>query len=103
MIAMQVAHIIAEFVVFLELSDEEALDRNLAVKMMGQLKLDLEALDGAFRRELVNAFAVIAEENSGRVQEVVRNIANRFYLEETIEAGDAVRQAELKSLRDARH
>ena len=103
MIAMQVAHIIAGFVVFLELADEETLDRNAADKMMERLRLGLEGLDKAFLRELVDAFAVIAEENSGQVQEVIRNIAHRFYLEEALEAGDAVRPAELKPLRDARH
>ena len=102
MIAMQVARIIAEYVVFLELTDEEELNLDTAVEASEVLGAQLEALDKGFLRELVDAFAVIAAEYSGEAQEVVRNIPYGFYLEETLAADDPVRLAELEALRDAR-
>ena len=102
MIVKQVAHIIADYVVFLDLSGDDVLDPDVAVKMMEALAGDLEALDKGFLRELVDAFAVIASEYSGEAQEVVRDIAHSFYLEEALAADDPVRLAELDALRDAR-
>ncbi len=102
MIAMQVASLIAEYVVFLELTDEDELNPDTAVKMMEALGGHLEEFDKDFLRELVDAFPVIAEEYSGEAQEVVRNIAHGFYLEEALAADDPVKLAELEALRDAR-
>lgn len=102
MIVKQIAHIIADYVVFLELTDEEDLNLDTAVKMMEALASQLEELDKGFLRELVDAFAVIAEEYSGEAQKVVRDIAHGFYLEEALAADDPVRLAELEALRDAR-
>lgn len=102
MIAMQVARMIANFFVFLELTDEDALDPDDAVQMMEVLADDLEALDKEFLRELVDAFPVIAAEYSGQAQELVRDIPFSFYLEEALAADDPVRLAELEAIRDAR-
>ena len=102
MIAMQVARNIAEYVVFLDLTDEEELNLDTAVEASEVLGAQLEALDKGFLRELVDAFAVIAAEYSGDAHEVVRNIAYGFYLEEALAADDPVRLAELEALRDAR-
>ncbi|OYY89931.1 MAG: hypothetical protein B7Y45_10255 [Sphingomonas sp. 28-66-16] len=102
MIAKQVAHIIADYVVFLELTDEDELNLDTAVTMMEALAGQLEEMDKGFLRELVDAFAVIAEEYSGDAKEVVRNIAHSFYLEEALAADDPVRLAELEALRDSR-
>lgn len=102
MIAIQVARIIARFVIFADLTDEDVLNPDAAVEMMEVLGAQLEALDKGFLRELVDAFAVIAAEYSGEAQEVVRNIAYSFYLEEALAADDPVRLAELEALRDAR-
>ncbi len=102
MIAMQVASIIAEYVVFLELTDEDELDPDTAVKMSEALAGQLEELDKGVLRELVDAFPIVAEEYSGEAREVVRNIAHGFYLEEVLAADDPVRLAELEALRDAR-
>jgi hypothetical protein len=102
MIVKQIAHIIADYVVFLELTDEDDLNLDTAVKMMEALADQLENLDKTFLRELVDAFALIAEEYSGEAQQVVRNIAHSFYLEEALAADDPVRLAELEALRDAR-
>ncbi|WP_255266762.1 hypothetical protein [Sphingomonas adhaesiva] len=99
---MQVADIIAEYVVFLTLTDEDELNLDTAVKMTESLADHLEEMDKGFLRELVDAFPVIAEEYSGEAKEVVRNIAYSFYLEEALAADDPVRLAELAALRDAR-
>lgn len=103
MIAMQVASLIAEYVVFLSLTDEEELNLDTAVKMTEALAGHLEEMDKGFLRELLDAFPVIAEGYSGEAQEVVRNIAYSLYLEEALAADDPVRLAELEALRDARH
>ena len=102
MIAMQVANLIAEYYVFLQLTDEEELNLDTAVKMTESLADHLEEMDKGFLRELVDAFPVIGEEYSGEAQEVVRNIAHSLYLEEALAADDPVKLAELKALRDAR-
>lgn len=102
MIAVQIARIVARFVVFADLTDEDLLDPDVAVEMMEVLGADLEGLEKGFLRQLVDAFAVVADEYSGEAQEVVRNIAYGFYLEEALAADDPVRLAELEALRDAR-
>ncbi|MBB5710434.1 Ethanolamine utilization protein EutJ (predicted chaperonin) [Sphingomonas xinjiangensis] len=93
---------IAHYMIFLDLTDDDVLDPDAAVQMMEQLGSDLEALDKGFLRELIDAFAVITPEYSGEAQEVVRNIAHSFYLEEVLAADDPMRLAELEALRDAR-
>jgi Ethanolamine utilization protein EutJ (predicted chaperonin) len=93
---------VARFVVFADLTDGELLDADVAVEMMEALGSDLEALEKGFLRELIDAFAAIAEEYSGEAQRVVRDIAHSFYLEEAIAADDPVRLAQLEALRDAR-
>lgn len=101
-IAIQVANIIGEYVLFLELADEEELNPDTAVKMMEVLGGQLEELDKGFLRELVDAFPVVAEGYTGEAQEIVRDIAHSFYLEEALAADDPVRLAELEVLRDSR-
>jgi hypothetical protein len=88
--------------VFLELTDEQELNLDTAVEASEILGAQLEALDKGSLRELVDAFAVIAAEYSGDAQEVVRNIAYGFHLEEALAADDPVRPAELEARRDAR-
>jgi len=102
MIATQVARIIANFVVFFELTDESLINLDDAVEMMEGLAGGLQAMDKKFLRELVDAFPVIAEDYSGEAQEVVRGIAYSFYLEEELAADDPLKLAELEALRDAR-
>jgi len=102
MIVNQIAHIIADYVVFLELAEEEELNLDTAVTMMEALADQLENLDKDFLRELIDAFAAIAEGYSGEAQGVVRDIAHNFYLEEALAADDPVRLAQLEALRDAR-
>jgi hypothetical protein len=102
MIATQIARIIADFMIFLDLTDDEILDPDAAVEMMEWLGVRLDALDKGFLRQLVDAFQVIAEEYSGQAQELVRDIAYSFYLEEKLAEDDPVRLAELEAIRDAR-
>lgn len=80
MIAQQIAGIIAHFVVFLECTDEENLNPDAAVQIMGQLAADMEALDLSFRRELAAAFDVVALEYGGEARERVRAIVNAYGL-----------------------
>ena len=61
-----------------------------AVEASEILGAQLEALDKGFLRKLVDAFAVTAAEYSGDAQEVVRNIAYGFHLEEALAADDPV-------------
>ena len=102
MIALQVASLIAEYYVFLTLTDEEELNLDTAVKMTESLADHLEEMDKGFLRDLVDAFPVIAEGYSGEAQEAVRNIAHSLYLEEALAADDPVKLAELEAMRDAR-
>ncbi len=102
MIAVQVARIIANFVIFCDTADESVLDPDAAVETMEQLASDLEALDKVFLRELIDAFAIIAADYRGETQELVRDIPHGFYLEEALAEGDSVKLAELEALREAR-
>ena len=102
MSVLGVARIIADFILFLDLTDDEVLDPDAAVLMMEDMAARLQDLDKAFLRELVDAFPVIASEYSGEAHKLVLDIPYSFYLEETLAAGDPVRLAELEALRGAR-
>ncbi|HEX7855168.1 MAG TPA: hypothetical protein VF503_15880 [Sphingobium sp.] len=102
MISAQIARIIADFVLFLDLAENETIDADGAVEMIEWLGHRLEALDKDFLRELVDAFTIIAPEYNGDSQKLVRDIPYSFYLEEELAADDPVRLAELESIRDAR-
>lgn len=102
MIAINVARIIAHFMVFLNFADEDLLDIDASVHTMQDLAENLEAFDDVFLRELIDAFPVIALEFSGEAQILVRDIAHCFYLEEALAADDPVKLAELEVLREAR-
>ncbi|MCW2368056.1 hypothetical protein [Sphingobium sp. B11D3D] len=102
MIVEQIARMIADFFLFLNMTDEDLLDPDAAVLMMEDMAARLQDLDKGFLRELVDAFPVIASEYSGEARKLVLDIPYSFYLEETLAAGDPVRLAELEALRDAR-
>ena len=102
MIATQIARIIADFVLFLDLDEDRTIDADDAVQMMEWLGHRLEAIDKDFLRQLVDAFPVIASEYGGESQELVRDIPYGFYLEEGLAADDPVRLAELEAIREAR-
>jgi len=102
MIILQIARIIATFVFFLEMTDEQKLDPDEAEEMAEYLGAKLHELDKGFLRKLIDAFQVIAPEYKGEAQFIVRNLAEGYFLEEAIAAGDPIRLAELEALRDAR-
>ena len=102
MISTQIARIIADFFLFLDIDEDEFIDADAAVKMTEWLGARLDALDRGFLRQLVDAFAIVAPEYSDKSQQMVRDIPYSFYLEEKLAAGDPVRLAELEALRDAR-
>ncbi|QOT73191.1 hypothetical protein H5V43_09765 [Sphingobium fuliginis] len=95
------ARIIANFILFLNLTGDEALAPDMAVQMMEDLANDLQALDKGFLRELVDAFPVIAPEYSGEAQQLVFNISRGFHLEEALASDDPVKLAELEARREA--
>jgi hypothetical protein len=99
---LQTARIIADFVMFLELTDEEILDPDTAVEMAEFLAGWLEGFEKEYLRELIDAFQVIAPEYTGEAEKLVRDIAYNFYLEEELAADDPERLAELEAIRDAR-
>ncbi|OYY75870.1 MAG: hypothetical protein B7Y43_17390 [Sphingomonas sp. 28-62-20] len=101
MMNLQVARIIANYVLFLYMTDDNTLNPDAAVQQMEELANDMEALDKDLLRGLIDAFAVIAPEYSDEAQLTVRNIAHDFYLEEAVAADDPARLAELEALRDA--
>ncbi len=102
MIALQIARLISRVVLFADLTTDDQVDPDLAVELMEVIGGDMQDLDRPFLRELVDAFAVIAEEYKDEAREIVRNIPYSFYLEEALAADDPVRLAELEALRDAR-
>ena len=78
--ANAIARIIANFVIFLEYTDEEQLELDTSVRITEELATDLEALDLGFRRELAAAFAVIAPDYDEQVRDSIRNIPSDFGL-----------------------
>jgi hypothetical protein len=98
---MQIARIIANYVLFLEMTSEENLNLDTAVQQMEELAGDLKNLQKKFLRELVDAFPAVAAEYSGEAQKLVRDIPHDFYLEEALAADDPIRLAELEAQRDA--
>lgn len=81
MIVTQIAKIIADFLLFLDLTDDETLDPDAAVEMMEYIGKELKDLDKSFLRELVDAFPVIAVEYKGEARQLVLDIASDFFLE----------------------
>lgn len=101
MIAEQIARILANVILFLDMTDDKILDPDAAVEVMEELAHGLEALDKGFLRELVDAFPVIAQEYGGESQRLVLDIPRGFYLEEALAADDPIRLAELEAQREA--
>lgn len=90
MIVTQIARIIADFIIFLDMTDDDILNPDTAVHMMETLAVDLEGLDKEFLRQLIDAFPVIAGEYSDEAQRLVLSIPSDFGLEEAFAEGDPV-------------
>lgn len=101
MIAVQVARIIASFIVFCSVTDEKLLDPDESVEIMEYLGHNLLLLEKPFLRELIDAFPIVALEYTGEARDIVLKIPFDFYLEEELVADDSVRLAELEAIRDA--
>lgn len=101
MIALQVARIIANVVIHLNMTDEEDLHPDTAVSMMESLAADVDELDKPFLRQVVDAFPIIAQDYEGEARQLVLDIPSGFFLEETLAADDPERLAELARVRDA--
>ncbi len=101
-VALHAARIIAELIVFEDGSDEDEVDPDLMCKIMEGLAADLEGMNHADLRRLVDAFPVVADELGGDEGNLVRNIPYHFYLEEALAGDDPVRLAQLEAERDAR-
>lgn len=99
---LQIARILADISLLLEVTGEEKLNLDDAVKMSEFFGAQLEELDKGFLRELVDAFAAIAPEYGDKLGEMVRDIPYYFSLDEAIASDDPVRLAELEAQRDAR-
>lgn len=102
MIAMQVARIIADFVLFLDLTDDDVLDPDASVEMAEWLGARLKGFDMSFLRELADAFGVVAAEYNGEAQNIVRDIPYSFYLEDELAGDDPVKLAEIDAVRNAK-
>ena len=91
MIALQVARLIANFVLSLEFADEETVDPQVIMKVFETLEEDCKALDKGSLRELVDAFATISSEYQEQYQQLVRNLPHDFFLEKAATPDDTVR------------
>lgn len=98
---LQLARIIADILLFLELSGEDKLNLDESVEMSEWFAHSLEQSDKVFLRELVDAFAEIAPEYGEAGEATVRDITRAYGLEELLAADDPVRLAELEALDDA--
>lgn len=101
MIALQIARLIANFVLSLEYADDETIDANEVVQVFKILRADLKALDKDSLRELLDAFAVVALEYPGKYQQSVHDLPHDLFLEEAMAADNPARLAELDSCLDA--
>lgn len=81
----QIARIIMDYYIFLETTDEELLDPDVAVTMMEGIAYHLDQLDKPFLRELVDACAAISPEY-GKAEELVRDFPHAFGLDEVLAA-----------------
>lgn len=85
MIATQVARIVAHVVVFTESLEEEDLDPDAIVELQEQLADDVQGLEPAFLRQVIDAFPVIAAEYPDEeTQGLIRAIPEDFGLEEAL-------------------
>ncbi len=99
---LDAVRIIADFVIFFDLVDDEVLDPDICVEQMEQLGYHLQRLEPDVLRELIDAFPVVAAEYEGKAAEVVRDIPYSFYLEEHLAGDDPEELTRLEAIRDAR-
>jgi hypothetical protein len=74
LIALQVARLVANLLLFIEGSDEDAIENDTAVHIIEQISADLESLDKSFLRKLITAFENISPEYDDGDDKFVRDI-----------------------------
>ncbi|WP_156143848.1 hypothetical protein [Sphingomonas taxi] len=74
LIALQVARLVANLLLFIEGSDEDAIENDTAVHIIEQIFADLESLDKLFLRKLITAFENISPEYDDGDDKFVRDI-----------------------------
>jgi hypothetical protein len=73
-IALQVARLVANLFLFIEGSDEDAIENDTAVHVIEQISADLESLDRSFLRKVIAAFENISPEYDDGDDKFVRDI-----------------------------
>lgn len=71
---MQLVKIIADLAVFLEFTDEELLDPDLAVEALEQVAAGLQLMDNHQRNEIANTLKDLSKQYTGDKEEYVRNL-----------------------------
>jgi hypothetical protein len=74
LIALQIARLVANLLLFIEGSDEDAIENDTAVHIIEQISADLESLDKSFLRKLITAFENISPEYDDGDDKFVRDI-----------------------------
>ena len=71
---IKLVKVIADIAVFLEFTNEELLDPDLAVEALEQMASELQLMDVKDRNELAKAFQSISKEYTGDKSEYVREL-----------------------------
>jgi hypothetical protein len=74
LIASQVARLVANLLLFIEGSDEDAIENDTAVHLIEQISADLESLDRSFLRKVIAAFETISSEYDEGDDKFLRDI-----------------------------
>lgn len=71
---IKLVKVIADLAVFLEFTNEDLLDPDLAVEALEQMASELQLMDGQDRNDLANTFRSISKEYTGDKSEYVREL-----------------------------
>lgn len=71
---IKLVKVIAELAVFLEFTNEDLLDPDLAVEALEQMASELQLMDVQDRNDLANTFRSISKEYTGDKSEYVREL-----------------------------
>jgi hypothetical protein len=81
LIASQVARLVANLLLFIDGSDEDAIENDTAVHLIEQISADLESLDRSFLRKVITAFETISPEYGEGDDKFVRDIPVDIFLD----------------------
>lgn len=71
---IKLVKVIVDLAVFLEFTNEDLLDPDLAVEALEQMASELQLMDGQDRNDLANTFRSISKEYTGDKSEYVREL-----------------------------